>query len=169
MTWNCHGNLMSIWTKLPLICDMKWYRISMRILVTFFTGYCKIKYGRFVKTEKCNQISGPCKKCDVNFHGNSMSFLVKLTTVWSKLTSNSHDNSMSFIQVLFVFHAGTWHGFWTSSSHGISMAFSKKMMGFPSDLVSFPNQTKLPSKRHETIPVKFLTGLLLLLLNEMIK
>ena len=25
----------------------------------------------------------------------------------------------------------TWHGFWTSSTHGISMTFAKKMMGFP--------------------------------------
>ena len=48
-----------------------------------------------------------------------------------------HDYSMSFIQVLFVFRARTWHGFWTSSSHGISMAFAKKMMGFPSNFVSF--------------------------------
>ena len=54
------------------------------------------------------------------------------------------DFFMSFIQVLFVFHAGTCHGFWTSSSHGISIAFAKKMMGFPSDSVSF--STKLPSK-----------------------
>jgi len=36
------------------------------------------------------------------------------------------------------------------------MAFTKKMMGFPSDLVSF--LTKLPSKRHEKIPVTFFTG-----------
>ena len=51
-----------------------------------------------------------------------------------------HDYSMSFIQALFVFHAGTWHGFWTSSSHGISMVIAKKMMGFPSDFVHFrPN------------------------------
>ena len=64
-----------------------------------------------------------------------------------------HDYSMSFIQILFVFHAGTWHGFWKSSSHGISMAFAKKMVGFPSDLVSF--STKLPSKRHEKIPITF--------------
>ena len=66
-----------------------------------------------------------------------------------------HDYSMSFIQVLFVLHAGT---FWKSSSHGISMVFAKKMMGFLSDLVSFSNQTKLPSKRHEKIPVTFFTG-----------
>ena len=63
---------------------------------------------------------------------------------------------MSFIQVLFVFHAQTWHGFWTSSSHGIFMAFAKKMMWFPSDLVSF--STKLRSKRREKIRVIFFTG-----------
>ena len=67
-----------------------------------------------------------------------------------------HDYSMSFIQVLFVFHARTWHGFWTSSSHEIFVAFRKKMAGFPSDLVSF--LTKLPSKRHEKIRVTFFKG-----------
>ena len=39
-----------------------------------------------------------------------------------------------------------------------SMAFTKKMMGFPSDLVSFSNQTKLLSKIHEKIRVTFFTG-----------
>ena len=68
-----------------------------------------------------------------------------------------HDYSMSFIQVLFVFPAGTWYGFWISSSHRISMAFAKKMMGFSSDLVSF--STKLPSKSHEKIPVTFFIGI----------
>ena len=67
-----------------------------------------------------------------------------------------HDYSMSFIQISFVCHTKTWHGFWTSSSHGISMAFPKKMMRFPSDLVSF--STKLMGKRHEKIPVTFFTG-----------
>ena len=38
---------------------------------------------------------------------------------------------MSFIQILFVFHAGTRHGFWIRPSHGISVAFARKMMGFP--------------------------------------
>ena len=38
---------------------------------------------------------------------------------------------MSFIPVLFVFHAGTLHGFWTSSSHGMSMAFAMETMGLP--------------------------------------
>ena len=61
---------------------------------------------------------------------------------------------------LFVFHAKIQHGFWRRSSHGIFMAFAKKMMEFPSDLVSFSNQTKLPSKRHEEIPVTFFAGLL---------
>ena len=65
---------------------------------------------------------------------------------------------MSFNQLLFVFHAGTWHGFWTRSSHGISMVFVKKLMGFPSDSVSFP--TSPPSERHEKIPVTFFTGLM---------
>ena len=37
------------------------------------------------------------------------------------------------------------------------MAFAKKVMGFPSDLVSFP--TKLPSKGHEKIRVTFLQGM----------
>jgi len=36
------------------------------------------------------------------------------------------------------------------------MAFAKKMMGFPSYLISF--STKLPSKRHEKIHVTFFTG-----------
>ena len=39
--------------------------------------------------------------------------------------------------------------------HGISMAFAKKMTGFPPDLVTF--LTKLPSESHEKIPVTFFT------------
>ena len=77
-----------------------------------------------------------------------------------QINTKFHDYSKSFIQVLFVPHAGTRHGFWASSSHGISMAFAKKMMGFPSVLVSIP--TKLPSKRHEENDVTFFTGFLLL-------
>ena len=38
------------------------------------------------------------------------------------------------------------------------MAFAKKMMGFLSDLVSFSNHTKLPSKKHQKIHVTFFTG-----------
>ena len=90
-----------------------------------------------------SETSVPCKKCDEGSHGNSMPFLVtnRLDGNLVQIDNKFHDYSMSFIQVLFVFHAGTSHGFWTSSSHGISMAFAKKMMGFPSDLVSLSNQT----------------------------
>ena len=73
-----------------------------------------------------------------------------------QIDTKFHDNSMSFIQVLFVFHAQTLYGLWTSSSHRICMAFAKKMMGFPSDLVSL--STKLLSKRYEKIRVTFVTG-----------
>ena len=72
-----------------------------------------------------------------------------------------HDYSMSFIQVLYLFSMlehDMDFTFYIRSSHGISGAFAKKMMGFPSDLVSFSNQTKLPSKRHEKIRVTFVTG-----------
>ena len=47
--------------------------------------------------------------------------------------------------------------FYTSSRHRTSMAFVKKMMGFPSNLVSF--STKLMAKRHDKIPVTFFTGI----------
>ena len=76
-----------------------------------------------------------------------------------QIDTKFHDHSMSFSQVLFVFHAGAWHGFWRSSNPGISVAFAKKMMGFSSDLVSF--LTKLPSKRHEKMHVIFFTRTLL--------
>ena len=38
-------NLVSIWTKLRSICNIKWHGISMRIHVTFWTGhiYCCVK------------------------------------------------------------------------------------------------------------------------------
>ena len=65
-------------------------------------------------------------------------FLSQIDGSLVKIHTNFHDNSMSFFQVLFVFHAKTWHGFYTSSSHGISMAFANKMTEFPSDLMSFP-------------------------------
>ena len=58
-----------------------------------------------------------------------------------KMDTKSHDYS-------HVIHPGFMFsmlehdmdfGLWTSSSHGISEAFAKKMTGFPSDLVSFSN------------------------------
>ena len=90
----------------------------------------------------------------MDFRENSMSFHVDGSLF--QLQTKFHDNSMSFIRVLFVFLAGTGHGFWTSSSHGISNAFAKKMMEAPPDLGSF--STKLPSKRHDKIPAIFATG-----------
>jgi len=58
-----------------------------------------------------------------------------------QIDTEFYDSSMSFIQILFIF----MHVFYKSSSHGISMAFSSKMIRFQSDLVSF--STKLPSER----------------------
>ena len=73
-----------------------------------------------------------------------------LVAVWSKSTPNSMtipchlstlylfsmpDNDMDFGQVQVMEF----------------MAFAKEMMGFPSDFISFSNQIKLPSKRHEKI------------------
>ena len=94
-------------------------------------------------------------------HGNSMSFLSTTRLGGSLVESHTkfHDDFMSFIQILHVFHEKTWHGFWTSSSHGISEAFAKKMTGFPADSVSFWNSTKLPSKTHDKIHATFLRGL----------
>ena len=82
-----------------------------------------------------------------------------------EIDTKFHDYSMSKclndIQVLFVICLPCWNMTWilhfTRSSHGISMAFAKKMMGFPSDLMPF--LTKLPSIWHEKIHVTFLTGL----------
>ena len=82
-------------------------------------------------------------------------FMSQIDSSLVQTDSKFHDYFMSFIQVLFVFHPQTWRGFWISSSHGTSMAFAKKMMGFPSNLVSFT--TKLPSERHEKISVTFFT------------
>ena len=83
-------------------------------------------------------------------------FISQIHGSFVEIDTKSHDYSMLFIQLLFVFHAGTWHGFWTSLGHGISMAFAKKMMGFSSNLVSF--SIKLPSKSHEKIRVTFFAG-----------
>ena len=103
----------------------------------------------------------PCKKCDMDSHENSMSFHVtNRRQFFMEIDTKFHDYSILFIQVLLGYHAGTWHGFWTCSSHGSFMAFAKKMMGFPSDLVSF--STKLPSKRHEKKPLTFFTGIILI-------
>ena len=122
-----HGIYMEFGVDLdqtiPSICDMEWHGVSIRIHVSFFTGwYTNVPLYR--------------RKSDIPI---------------KNLTWILMANSMLFIQVLLVFHAQTWHGFRTSSSHRMSLAFAEKMSGFPSDLISF--STKLPSKRHETIRV----------------
>ena len=68
-------------------------------------------------------------------HGNTIPchFESQIHVSLVEIDTKFHDYSMSFTQVLFVFRAQTSHGFWTSSSHGISMAFPKKMKGTPSD------------------------------------
>ena len=73
----------------------------------------------------------PCKKCDRDSPWNFHVILCQINDSFVQIHTKFHDSSVLFIQILFVFHAGTWHRFWTSSSHGISMAFAKKMMGFP--------------------------------------
>ena len=62
----------------------------------------------------------------------------KSTTVWFILPIWYWHQILRLYHVISrgFFHVKTWHGFWTSSSHGISMAFARKMMGFSSDLVS---------------------------------
>ena len=84
-------------------------------------------------------------------------FISQIDDSLIEIETKFYEYPMSIVQVLFVFHAKTWHGFWTKSSHAISMAFSKNMAEFSTDLVSF--STKLPSKIHEKICVIFCTGL----------
>ena len=103
-------------------------------------------------------------------HGNSMSLSFHVSVIDGSLLeidTKFHDYSMSFVQVLFVPHEKTLHGFGTSSSYGIAMVVNKKMMGFPSDLVS--SSTKLLSKRHEKIRVTFFTGITITIKNKVIK
>ena len=86
----------------------------------------------------------PCKKCHMDTHGNSMTFYVttQLNGSLIQIDTKVHDYSMSFISRFCLFSMlkhDMDFGFWTSSSYGISMAFAKKMVGFPTDLVSFLN------------------------------
>ena len=107
-------------------------------------------------------MTGPCKKCDGDSHENSMSRQFLVTTRLGggsvQIYIKFHEDSKSFIQVLFCFPCWnmTWILHFTSSNHGISMGFAKKMNGFPSDLESF--SIKLPSKRHEKTVLHFLQG-----------
>ena len=100
------------------------------------------------------------------WHGFSWKFRVisrhKLTEVLpSKSTPNSMTIScqLSRLYLFSMLEHDMDFTFYTSSSHGISMVFAKKMMGFPSDLISF--STKLPSKKHEKNCVTFFTGIII--------
>ena len=70
-----------------------------------------------------------------------------------QIDTKFHDFSMSFTH-LFVVHTKRWHGFWTSSSHGISMAFAKKMKGCSLNLVLY--LTKLPRSKSIKLMSHFL-------------
>ena len=52
-------------------------------------------------------------------------FLLQIDGSLVQIDTKFHDYSMLLIQVLFVFSAKRWHGFWASSSHGICMTFAK--------------------------------------------
>ena len=155
MTWNSRG----AWFQLGPNCrrfltcndiEFSWestsYILQGRLQSTSFKS--KV-YVRNVHLSPVKYLT--CILMEIPYHFTSQidSSLVQIHTKF-------HYYSMSFKQVLFVFHAKIWHGFCTSSTHGISTAFAKKMMGFPSDLVSF--SIKLPSKRHEIIHISFSTG-----------
>ena len=90
-----------------------------------------------------------CKKYDMDSLGNSMSFHV---TDRRQFGPNGYRIPWLFHVIYLGFicfpYAQTWNSIWTSSNHGISMTFTKKMMGFSSDLVSF--LTKLPQKTWKT-------------------
>ena len=107
-----HGMVMKFGVNLDQTatkssCDEKWHGISSRIHVTFFTGY--ILYERST-TFYIKEL--PCKKCDMDSHGHSTSFLVttRLGGSLVQIDTKFHDDSMSFIQVLFVSHTGTLYG-----------------------------------------------------------
>ena len=129
MTWKRHG----IWCgfgpnrhQVELWREMTW-NFHERTHVTFFTGPIKshlnAKYYVFpVKNLTKILMEIPC-------HFSSQ---LDLVAVWSKSTPNSMTIPCYLYRCLYrSFPCKTWHGFWTSSRHGISNAFAKKMMGFP--------------------------------------
>jgi len=74
-----------------------------------------------------------CKKRELDSGGNMTGILVKIPCHFmsqidgslAQIDTKFRDYSMSFIQVWFVFHAKTCHGFYTSSIIGIFMAYAK--------------------------------------------
>ena len=84
----------------------------------------------------------------------------KSTTVWFILPIWYWHQILRLYHVISrgFFHAKTWHGFWTSSSHRISMAFARNMMGFPSDFVSLrpkDNQNYMSKSQSHFIGLSF--------------
>ena len=86
------------------------------------------------------------------WHGFSWKFHVFHVTNRREVGPNWHQIPWLFHVIYPRFicfpYAQTWHGFWTSSIHGISMAFGKEMIHrISSDLVIF-NQTAIKKTRN---------------------
>ena len=152
MTWNSHG----IWYKfrwktgVDLWREMTWNfyenprHIFYRVLMTFgyFLGdpchnssYNDTKFK--IRTYPVKNVTWILMEIPWHFTSSQLD----LVEVWSKSTSNSM-TIPCHLSRFYLFSMLDGHGFWTSSSHGISMAFANKMMGFLSDFASF--STKLP-------------------------
>ena len=84
---------------------------------------------------------------------------IDLVAVWSKSTPNSMTIPCHLSRFYLSSMQKTWHGFWASSSHGISMEFAKKMMGFPVRIWSHFRPNCPQKDKKETLP-HFLQGFL---------
>ena len=128
MTWNSHGIDVNFdQTAIKSSCDGKlaWHGISMRIHVTFFIGYEWMVYSWW--KHQLNYLIITCLSNTIPikmWQGFSWKYHVISRHKSTAVRSKSTPNSMTCSQILLVFHAGTWHGFWTSSSHGVSIAFA---------------------------------------------
>ena len=94
------------------------------------------------------------------WHGFSWKFHVSPVTNWRQFGPNLHQIPWLFHVIYTGFicfpYALTWHGVYRSSSHGISMAFAKKMIHWiSSDLVIF-NET---AKRHKKLRFTFFAAI----------
>ena len=130
------------------------------------SAYIPVKNVIWMSNNNNNLIELPCKKCDMDSHGNSMSLRDKSTVVWSKLTQNSMTipchlsrfclfpcSNLSWI--LDKFKSWNFYGICSERDENF-IGFAKKVTRFPSALALF--STKLQSKRHEKIRVTFFTG-----------
>ena len=77
-----------------------------------------------------------CKTCDPCILLEiPCNFMSQIDGSFVQIDIKCQDYSMSFIQVVFVYPcAQTRHGFYRSSSHGISMAWTRKEWDFPCGL-----------------------------------